>query len=270
MRAAILLVALLAGCRADTASNAAANDQATATADAAQPVKKAEPEAKAFSVEEENDLYTFKYSWSKEAAAVPQLVERFTKDMEKQKAETISTATEDRDERKKQDFPFNPYDTQKSYETAGQSDRLLSLELGVYAFTGGAHGSSGSGSLLWERQLKREVSIQDLLQPGQSWTGAIRQPFCTLLNREREKRRGEPVKPDDMFGDCPKYGDVTVLLADDDKNGRFDHIHVIADQYVAGPYAEGPYEISLPITAAMIERLKLEYRASFEPRPPVK
>ena len=58
--------------------------------------------------------------------------------------------------------------------------------------------------------------------------------------------------------------------ADKDKNGRFDHIHVIADQYVAGPYAEGPYEIPLPITAAMIERLKADYRASFEPRPPVK
>jgi len=61
-----------------------------------------------------------------------------------------------------------------------------------------------------------------------------------------------------------------VLLSDEDKNGRFDHIKVIADQYVAGPYAEGPYEILLPITAAMIERVKPDYRSSFEPRPPVK
>ena len=38
----------------------------------------------------------------------------------------------------------------------------------------------------------------------------------------------------------------------------------------AGPYAEGPYEIPLPITAALIERLNADYRASFEPRPPVK
>ena len=59
-------------------------------------------------------------------------------------------------------------------------------------------------------------------------------------------------------------------LSDSDKNGRFDHLVVIADQYVAGPYAEGNYEISLPITAAMIERMKPEYRLSFEPRPPVK
>ena len=228
------------------------------------------PAAKAFSVEEESDLYGFKYGWSAEAAAVPQLADRFTKDMEKVKAELISGAREDRDERVRQGYDYHPHESQMSYETAGQSDRLLSLESSVYGFSGGAHGSSGSGSLLWDQKLAREISVSDLMQPGTSWTGAIRQPFCTLLNREREMRRGEPVKPDDLFGDCPKYQDVTVLLSDEDKNGRFDHIHVIADQYVAGPYAEGPYEIPLPITAAMIERLKADYRASFEPKPPVK
>ena len=103
-----------------------------------------------------------------------------------------------------------------------------------------------------------------------SWTGAIRQPFCILLNREREKRREEPVKPDDLFGNCPEWKELTVVVTDTDKNGRFDHITVIADQYVAGPYAEGDYEITLPITATMIDRLKPEYRSSFEPRPPVK
>ena len=61
-----------------------------------------------------------------------------------------------------------------------------------------------------------------------------------------------------------------MLLTDSDNNARFDHVAVIADQYVAGPYAEGPYEIALPITAAMIERLRPEYRSSFESRPPVK
>jgi hypothetical protein len=230
----------------------------------------APPAAKAFSAAEETDLYGFKYSWSAEASAVPQLADRFTKAMEKVKEETISGAREDREERVRQGYDYHPHETQVSYQTAGQSERLLSLESSVYGFSGGAHGSSGSGSLLWDRKLAREVSVSDLLRPGTSWTGAIRQPFCTLLNREREKRREEPVKPDDLFGDCPKYEDVTVLLFDDDRNGRFDHIHVIADQYVAGPYAEGPYEILLPITAAMIERLKPDYRASFEPRPPVK
>lgn len=226
--------------------------------------------ASAFVVEEETELYGFKYGWPAEAAAVPKLVERFTRDMEKAKAELVSGAGEDRDERARQGFDYHPHEMQVSYETAGQSDRLLSLERSVYGFTGGAHGASASGALLWDRKLERELSISGLLQPGMSWTGAIRQPFCVLLDREREKRREEPVKGDDLFGNCPEYNELTVLLTDSDNNARFDHVAVIADQYVAGPYAEGPYEIALPITAAMIERLRPEYRSSFESRPPVK
>jgi len=270
MKPLVPVLVLLAAC-SENAPLPEANNGAPAVSNASVPATPADtPRAKAFSAEEENDLYGFSYGWPAQAAAVPQLVARFTKDMEKSKAELIAGAKEDREERVRQRYDYHPHEAQVSYETAGQSDRLLSLESSVYGFTGGAHGSSGSGSLLWDRKLARELSISDLLQPGMSWSGAIRQPFCTLLDREREKRRGEPVRPDDLFGDCPKYRDVTVLLSDEDKNGLFDHIHVIADQYVAGPYAEGPYEIPLPITAALIERLNADYRASFEPRPPVK
>ena len=72
------------------------------------------------------------------------------------------------------------------------------------------------------------------------------------------------------IGNCPEMKEVAVVLSDTDRNGRFDHITVIADQYVAGPYAEGPYDISLPITARMIKRVKPEFAPSFEPRPPVR
>lgn len=272
MRATIVIALLLSACgeRAETEDNSAAKSKAPPKSQRAGPSKPAALRAKAFSVGEENELYTFGYSWSAESAAIPRLVKRFTKDMDKNKATLISEAKEDRVERAKNGFDYHPHEAQFSFETEGQSDRLLSLESSAYAFTGGAHGSSGSGALLWDGQLDREVKIQDLLQAGTSWTGAIRQPFCVLLDREREKRREEPVKKDDLFGNCPNYDEVTVVLSDADKNGRFDHLIVIADQYVAGPYAEGNYEISLPITAAMIDRLKPEYRASFEPTRPIK
>ena len=262
MKLLVPVLVLLAACGDDAAAFHANEDVRSNTS--------APEAAKSFAFEEETELYALKYSWSAEAAAIPQLAERFTTDLKQAKAELVADTKEDRDERVRQGFEFLPYETQVSYDTAGQSDRLLSLEEAVYSFTGGAHGSSGSAAVLWDRKLGREVSISDLLLGGLSWTGAIRQPFCVLLDREREERRGEPVRPDDLFGECPKYEDVTVLLLDEDKNGRFDHIEVIADQYVAGPYAEGPYEIALPITAAMIERLKPDYRVSFEPRPPVK
>lgn len=229
--------------------------------------KAAEPPAKPFSVEEENDLYGFSYSWP--GSTPPKLVDRFQADMKKMKAELVAGAEADRAERARNGFDYHPHEASRSYEMAGVSGRLMSLSSTTYGFTGGAHGSTGSGAILWDKVLDREISLADLLRPGMSWTGAIRQPFCVLLDREREKRRQEPVRKDDMFGNCPTYAELTVFLQDNDGNARFDHVIVVADQYVAGPYAEGAYEIALPITAAMIERLKPEYRASFEPQPPV-
>ena len=225
--------------------------------------------ARPFSVSEKTDLYEFEYDWPAEAAAIPELDARFRNEMGEAKAELISVAKEDQSERTVGGYTTIPHTTMFGHETAGQSDRLLSLVSSVYRFTGGAHGFNGSGALLWDRRLKRAMSLQDLLAPGQSWTAAIRQPFCVLLDREREEVRGEPANRDDLFGDCPKLDSLTVAVSDSDKNGRFDHLTVIADQYVAGPYAEGPYEIALPITGRMIERLKPEYSSSFEPRPPV-
>lgn len=273
MRAPILLVLLLVACGEQSGTvtaNGIEAERPTVQNVAKDSVEEAAPPAKPFKVEEETSLYTFSYNYPAEAAAVPKLVERFEAEMKKLRADLIKGAKEDRDERAKSNFDYHAHDLQRSYETAGNTERLLSLDVGAYGFTGGAHGSSGSGALLWDYSPGKEVTVPELLQRGQSWTGAIRQPFCVLLDREREKRRQEPVKRDDLFGNCPRYDEVTVLLQDTDKNRRFDHILVTADQYVAGPYAEGPYEITLPITAAMIERLKPEYRPSFEPKPGVK
>ncbi len=271
MRTAILLIATLAGCHEQTAEPGSVEPAAVASVPANQvnAATKLNPRpTEPHSVEEENDLYSFSFSWP---GSIPQKLEsRFKAEESKLKVELVAGAKEDRDERAKQGFDYHPHAASRSYEYSGWSGRLMSLVSSSYGFTGGAHGSTGSGAILWDKVLEREISIQDLLAPGTSWTGAIRQPFCVLLDREREKRRGEPVRKDDLFGNCPEYKELTVLLRDSNKDARFDHIDVIADQYVAGPYAEGPYEISLPITAAMIERLKPEYRFSFKAQPPVK
>ena len=273
MRLLALLVLLTASCGKQAESPPAYSDTVAETpvASAAPQAPTAPPPAaSAVKVEEKTELYTFSFAWPPEATTIPELADRFRTEMAKAKADLTRDASRDRDERKASGFPFHAYELQRSYETAGQSEQLLSLESSVYSFTGGAHGSTGSGSLLWDRQGGKEVSIADLLSAGQSWTGAISQAFCVLLNREREKRRGAPVEPGSTFGDCPKYGELTKVLRDTNGNGRFDHVGVIADQYVAGPYAEGDFDIPLPITATMIERIKPEYRASFEARPGVK
>jgi hypothetical protein len=171
--------------------------------------------------------------------------------------------------RKKANMEFAGLNFSRSWETAGQSKLLLSLVESTGTYTGGAHPNSGTRALLWDRKRGREIAISALLQPGKSWDGAIRQPFCILLDRERSKRRQEPVERGDWPSQCPELKELTVALADHDRDGRFEHLDITADAYVAGPYAEGPYDISLPLTQTMLGRLKPEFRPSFEPQLPV-
>ena len=42
-----------------------------------------------------------------------------------------------------------------------------------------------------------------------------------------------------------------------------DRIGILIGPYEAGPYAEGGYEVTLPVTPAILAVVKPEYRASF-------
>ena len=80
MKVVVAFAALLVSCgpRSDPA---AGNSPGNAT----NPVssQRQQPPAKGFAYDEENDLIEFHFGWSAEAAAVPQLVDRFQNEMEK-------------------------------------------------------------------------------------------------------------------------------------------------------------------------------------------
>jgi CRP-like cAMP-binding protein len=58
------------------------------------------------------------------------------------------------------------------------------------------------------------------------------------------------------------FGELTLLLGS--SNGRtFDRIGLIADPYVAGSYAEGPYDVTVPITQAVLDAVKPAYKEAF-------
>ena len=96
-----------------------------------------------------------------------------------------------------------------------------------------------------------------------SFSAATRASYCKRLDAERAKRRqGEKLGGE--FDQCPKYSELSVYPADKNRNGRFDRITFVASPYVAGPYVEGEYEISLPVSSALIAAMNPEYRSSFE------
>ena len=261
VRLSILPLALLAACNNEAAPSPTNNSATPAKSVAAAPVS---PKPKPFVYDVENELIEFHYGWSAEAAAVPQLVARFRKEMEMSEAELIAGAKEDKASREKQGFDYHGYMSSTQYETGGQSERLLSLKVDVGSYEGGAHGNHGVGSLLWDRTAAKEIKDTDLFGDAANRDRLLIQRWCDALNKAREEKRGEPVGGDGIFDDCPKLDEIAIIPTDKDGNGRFELLTLVASPYVAGPWAEGDYEIELAITTDLIASLKSDYRAGFE------
>jgi len=218
--------------------------------------------AKPFKTELKSKWLDLEYSWSSEANAVPALVARFTADMRKQRASLTAQAQKDAADRRKQGFPFNAYQQVTSITTLGETPRLLSLRNDTYAFTGGAHGNSGAKAILWDRRLNKQIDFSALFGAGSGYLAMLRGPYCKALNAERKKRRqGEQLGGE--FDQCPPFSQLTLMPADPKRKGRFNRILIVADPYVAGPYVEGSYDIDVPLNAALITKLKPEFRSSF-------
>lgn len=221
------------------------------------------PQPMPFAFDEENELIEFHYGWSAEAAAVPELVKRFQSDLQTEKSKLLQGAKEVKALRDEEGFDFHGHMSSTSHETAGQSEKLLSLRTDVGSYTGGAHGNHGTKGLLWDRAGAREIQVASLFAEPSNMDRLLTQRWCDALNAEREKRRGEPVG-NGTFDDCPRFEDLAVIPSDKNRNGRFDTILIVASPYVAGPYAEGEYEIELSVTPDLLAALKDEYRDDFE------
>jgi hypothetical protein len=219
-----------------------------------------------FKFGEKGDLVDFSYSWSAEASATPALEKRFRADLDRQWKEALKFALADRADAARGKRDFHGHLLAVDWLTAGRSKRLLSLEATVASFAGGAHPSHSSDALLWDRRDGAPVTVAALLGNPSSISALVQKRFCTLLDVERAKRRDATTEPGELFGDCPKLSEVTFVPADTNGNARFDRLRIIADPYVAGPYAEGYYRIDLPVTAAFVAALKPAYRSSFEVR----
>ena len=243
---------------------AACGQQAPAPSNQTVLQETAAPPAKAFAVEEKTDLVEFDFAWPAEAAAIPELVQRFRAEMEKAKEDLLAGAEEEKARREKEGFDYVPFMSSTVYETAGQSPRLLSLRVDVGGYEGGAHGNFGVGALLWDRPAKREIEFVNLFVQPANRDRLMTQRWCDALNAAREEKRGESAGGGGLFDDCPSFDEIAAIPADSDKDGRFDRLLLVASPYVAGPWVEGAYEIELAVTADLLAVLKAEFQPAFE------
>lgn len=272
MRGAIAVViasVLVAGCndsvkdmsavQGDEAASAAVSGGSSASASAS-----ASSAGGASSVAESNDVWDFQYSYPESAGRIPELRAILDERRAKALTQLKEDAIEGRAMADESGYPFNAYVVHVEWKTVTDLPDWLSLSSETYAFTGGAHGNIGFDTILWDKRTGKAISPSSLFVSVEAVEGALRNAFCAALNKQREERRGEPVVPDsdDWMTACPGISNTTMILGS--SNSRtFDRIGFLIDPYTAGPYAEGTYEATVPVTKAIMATVKPEYAGSF-------
>lgn len=261
LAASVALLAL-AGCKKEApAPQPTAIPSAAPSPSAAAPLT---PAGQARSVKEENERYEFEYAYPAAADAIPALKAKLDADLAAQRAELVEEAREGAESAKGSDYSYHPYSRTLDWKVVTDLPHWLSMSTIVATFTGGAHPNYVYDALLWDKVANRQRDVIELFTSKQALSGALRQAFCDALDRERTKKRGEPVTrgSGELFTDCLDPVDYTVILGSAGRHG-FDRIGILIPPYEAGPYAEGGYEVTLPITAKVLAVVKPEFRTSF-------
>ena len=269
--AVLIAVALLAACKNEvpplkaTATSRASSSSAPTSSDAAATAStiSTDNDGVASKVEESTVLYEFDYSYPAAAGSIPALKAWLDTERAKSRAQLIEDATAGRAEAKDSGFEYHAYASGRAWEKVAETPRFLSLSAQIYDYTGGAHPNHGYDSLLFDKQAGSRIAPLKLFASAAVFDAVIQKPFCALLDKERSKRRGEPVVRDQgMFDDCIKPSEQTVILGS--SNGRtFDKVGVLVGPYAAGSYAEGDYEFTLAVSGALVRAVKPEYREAF-------
>ncbi len=260
---------LLSGCapseeagndHAAAMNGAAATDFANRMAGHEQPPP---PAARPFAVSEKTGFLEFAYAYPAQAAAVPALASKLAKEMETSKVDALKMARDDSRAAKNAGYPFRPHSLETRWTVAADTPRFLSLRSESYVYTGGAHGMTGYEAILWDKARKRETSFEATMTSAAAFAAAIHDRFCDALDKERAKKRGAPVqRGSDDFSQCiDPMKEVLVPTSSDGK--LVDAVTVVIAPYSAGPYAEGSYEVVLPVDAAMRKAIKTEYQDGF-------
>lgn len=265
-----LALLALAACSSPEDSGAAAADPvaaATASAAPAAASATASPDAQKVAFVDNSKQDTaerkFAYEWPAEVSAIPALTQRLTADrtslLAEQKADWTSALKE---------FAGSDCvgcvnrDFEKAWQVVANLPRYLSLSASFYTYTGGAHGNSGTQGLIWDRESGTALEPEDLFISPKAMQDAMGTRWCKGLSGARRAKMGGEGPVDEGTFPCPPIADLVVLLGSAGKTA-FDRIGLIADPYVAGSYAEGQYEVTIPVTAEVLKAVKPEYRGAF-------
>jgi hypothetical protein len=219
------------------------------------------------SVEEETDDYLFEYSYPAAVGRIAPLASLLDRQIERRRTELARDSAAARRQARADGFPYNKHSYAAEWKVVSELPDWLSLAADIGTYTGGAHGNSRVDSLVWDKQRGRSMEAIELFTAPAALEEALGDRFCDALDRERARRRGEPVPEDseDSFDQCPDIDELEVVVGSSNRR-TFNRLTLYAAPYVAGPYAEGAYSVDLPVTRAIRDAVKPQYRASFTAR----
>jgi|GEM_PF-426532 len=213
---------------------------------------------------EESRDYLFAYSWPGEAERIPALAKALETELADARAELKGEASEAKAAAAENAFPFRQHSLEISWQRVADTPRFLSLSSTVGSYYGGAHPNYGSDALVWDKERGARMAASDFFVSGKAMAKALNPQYCPALNALREEKRGAPVEQGstDSFEPCPPMADLDILLGSTD-GATFDRIGLLAAPYVAGPYVEGDYEVTLPVDARVLAAVKPQYKPYF-------
>jgi hypothetical protein len=219
------------------------------------------------SVSEETDDFLFQFSYPAEAGRIVELASLLDIQLEQRREELANESNDARREARQDGFPYNKHSYTAEWKVVADLPGWLSLSNEVATDSGGAHGNSTVESLVWDKKAEQAMDAKRLFTSPAALEEAFGDRFCEALDRERAKRREEPIAEgsDAEFDQCPGIKELEILVGSSNRR-TFNRLTVYAGPYVAGPYAEGAYEIDLDIDRAILDAVKPEYREAFSAR----
>lgn len=214
--------------------------------------------ASALLVRQTSPELTWRWRAAPEAATAPGLLRAIRATGLAEAGKARADARRDAASAKKAGFPFRRHTLVDDWSLAADTPHLLALAHESYSDTGGAHGNTAYDVKIWDKRSNRAISLPDLFSDWPHARKLLSPAFCAALAAERGQRRNGQTLGGD-FDACPKLAEQP-LLPWGGIGSRAPQLRVLLAPYIAGPYSEGGYLVTLPWPEAVKPLVKPTYR----------
>ncbi|MCW8128254.1 DUF3298 and DUF4163 domain-containing protein [Microbulbifer halophilus] len=128
----------------------------------------------------------------------------------------------------------NRWHMQGNGKLLGRSGKLVTIEIGSYAYTGGAHGIPTTHWLNWDLEAGEPVALEQIIRPGQEAA------FWDLARAAHERWLEEEANIDEEFRQGWPFARTENFHLD--KKG----LTLLYGVYELGPYAMGQVQLTIP------------------------